>query len=67
MNNKSDRTHQVQFRMDPETFKYLKAAIALDDEIHSIADLFNMAAHRYLKEKNCLKDINLEEKDNEQA
>lgn len=46
---KSNRTRQVQFRMDPEKVKQLLAAIAYDDEMHSMADLFNKAADEYLK------------------
>ena len=65
--NKETRTKQVQFRMDPDIFKKLKAAVALDDEVYSMADLFNKAAYDYLKEKNYLEDIKLEKKNNEQA
>lgn len=52
--NKSSRTRQVQFRMDPDKVKRLIAAIAYDDNMHSMADLFNKAADEYLKkqEKN---------------
>ena len=52
--NKSSRTRQVQFRMDPDKVKRLLAAIAYDDDMHSMADLFNKAADEYLKdlEKN---------------
>lgn len=39
--NKANRTRQVQFRMDPEKAKLLLSAIALDDNMHSMADLFN--------------------------
>ena len=49
--DKSNRTRQVQFRMDPEKVKLLLSAIALDDNMHSMADLFNKAAENYLKEK----------------
>ena len=49
--NKANRTRQVQFRMDPEIFKKLKATIVYDKNMHSMADLFNSAAERYLKEK----------------
>ena len=49
--NKSNRTRQVQFRMDPELFKKLKATIVYDKDIHSMADLFNAAAIEYLKAK----------------
>ena len=44
--SKSNRTRQVQFRMDPDKVKRLLAAIAYDD---SMADLFNKAADEYLK------------------
>ena len=47
--NKANRTRQVQFRMEPEKVKQLLAAIAYDDEMHSMADLFNEAADEYLK------------------
>lgn len=52
--NKATRTRQVQFRMDPDKVKRLLAAIAYDDNMHSMADLFNKAADEYLKkqEKN---------------
>lgn len=52
--NKASRTRQVQFRMNPEKVKRLLAAIAYDDNMHSMADLFNKAADEYLKnqEKN---------------
>lgn len=52
--NKSTRTRQVQFRMNPDKVKRLIAAIAYDDNMHSMADLFNKAADEYLKkqEKN---------------
>lgn len=49
--NKSARTRQVQFRMDPEKLKQLRAAIAYDDDMHSMADLFNKAADEYLRRK----------------
>lgn len=49
--NKSNRTRQVQFRMDPEIFNKLKAAIVYDKDMHSMADLFNEAAQNYLKER----------------
>ena len=48
--NKATRTRQVQFRMDPDKVKRLLAAIAYDDNMHSMADLFNEAAKKYLKE-----------------
>lgn len=41
----------MQFRMDPEKAKLLLAAIACDDEMHSMADLFNRAADEYLKKR----------------
>lgn len=47
--SKSNRTRQVQFRMDPDKVKRLLAAIAYDDNMHSMADLFNKAADEYLK------------------
>ena len=52
--DKTTRTRQVQFRMDPDKVKRLLAAIAYDDDMHSMADLFNKAADEYLKkqEKN---------------
>ena len=50
--NKANRTRQVQFRMDPEKVKRLLAAIAYDDNMHSMADLFNKAADEYLKKKS---------------
>ena len=49
--NKANRTRQVQFRMDPDKVKRLLAAIAYDDNMHSMADLFNKAADEYLKNK----------------
>lgn len=49
--NKANRTRQVQFRMDPEVFKKLKATIVFDKDMHSMADLFNKAADEYLKKK----------------
>ncbi|WP_297143595.1 hypothetical protein [uncultured Eubacterium sp.] len=48
---KSNRTRQVQFRMDPDKVKRLLAAIAYDDNMHSMADLFNKAADDYLKDQ----------------
>ena len=50
--NKKTRTRQMQFRMDPEKAKLLLATIACDDEMHSMADLFNRAADEYLKKHN---------------
>lgn len=35
--------------MDPDKVKRLLAAIAYDDNMHSMADLFNNAADEYLK------------------
>lgn len=49
--NKAKRTRQVQFRMDPDKVKRLLAAIAYDDDMHSMADLFNRAADEYLKKQ----------------
>ena len=49
--NKANRTRQVQFRMDPEIFKKLKATIVFDKNTHSMADLFNKAAYEYLKKQ----------------
>lgn len=49
--SKSNRTRQVQFRMDPDKVKRLLAAIAFDDNMHSMADLFNKAADDYLKDQ----------------
>ncbi|MBQ8304047.1 MAG: hypothetical protein IJX79_03775 [Clostridia bacterium] len=49
--NKATRTRQVQFRMDPAKVKRLLAAIAYDDNMHSMADLFNKAADEYLKKQ----------------
>ena len=48
---KSNRTRQVQFRMDPDKVKRLLAAIAFDDNMYSMADLFNKAADDYLKDQ----------------
>ena len=50
--SKSNRTRQVQFRMDPDKVKRLLAAMAYDDDMHSMADLFNIAADEYLEEHN---------------
>ena len=47
--SKATRTRQVQFRMDPDKVKRLLAAIAFDDDMHSMADLFNKAADEYLE------------------
>ena len=49
--SKSNRTRQVQFRMDPDKVKRLLAAIAYDDNMHSMADLFNKAADEYSKDQ----------------
>ena len=49
--SKSNRTRQVQFRMDPDKVKRLLAAIAYDDDMHSMADLFNKAADEYLRDQ----------------
>lgn len=37
--------------MDPDKVKRLLAAIAYDDDMHSMADLFNKAADEYLKDQ----------------
>lgn len=37
--------------MDPNKVKRLLAAIAYDDDMHSMADLFNKAADEYLKKR----------------
>lgn len=50
--NKAARTRQVQFRMNPNKVKQLLAAIAYDDDMHSMADLFNKAADEYLEKQN---------------
>lgn len=47
--DKSNRTKQVQFRMEPEIFNLLKATIVYDENMHSMADLFNKAAVDYLR------------------
>lgn len=49
--SKATRTKQVQFRMDPKMFNKLKATIVYDENTHSMADLFNKAAQKYLEEK----------------
>ena len=49
--NKPIRTRQVQFRMEPEIFNKLKATIVYDENVHSMADLFNTAAVDYLKQQ----------------
>ncbi len=46
---RADRTRQVQFRMNPDTFKKLHIAVISDDDISSMADFFNSAAEAYLK------------------
>ena len=56
--DKSDRKQQIQFRMNPEKLKALKSAIAYDDNMHSMADLFNKAADDYLKKHKKGVDIN---------
>lgn len=48
--DKSNRTRQIQFRMDPDLAKRLQAAIVFDDSMHSMADLFNEAAEAYLED-----------------
>ena len=45
---RAERTRQVQFRMNPDTFKKLHIAVINDDDIFSMADLFNSAAEAYL-------------------
>ena len=50
--DKTKRTQQIQFRMNPEKLKELKALIAYDDETHSMADLFNKAADEYIEKRN---------------
>ena len=45
------RTKQVQFRMNPKIFNQLKSTIVFDENMHSMADLFNEAAKKYLEEK----------------
>ena len=52
--SKANRTRQVQFRMDPNKVKRLLAAIAYDDNVHSMADLFNKAADEYLEKQERL-------------
>lgn len=37
--------------MEPDKVKRLLAAIAYDDDMHSMADLFNRAADEYLKKQ----------------
>ena len=49
--NKMYRTKQVQFRMNPKLFNQLKSTIVFDENTHSMADLFNEAAKKYLEEK----------------
>lgn len=46
---RAERTRQVQFRMNPDTFKKLYIAVINDDDISSMADLFNSAAEAYLE------------------
>ena len=46
---RAERTRQVQFRMNPDTFKKLHIAVINDDDMLSIADLFNSAAEAYLE------------------
>ena len=50
MENKMYRTKQVQFRMNPKIFNLLKSTIVFDENTHSMADLFNEAAKKYLEE-----------------
>ena len=49
--NKASRTRQVQFRMDPDKLKRLRTAIINDDNMYSMADLFNKAVDDYLKKQ----------------
>lgn len=49
--DKSGRTRQVQFRIEPEKLKALRIAIINDDNVHSMADLFNKAVDEYLKRR----------------
>ena len=46
---RAKRTRQVQFRMNPDTFKKLHIAVISDDDMPSKADFFNSAAEAYLK------------------
>lgn len=46
---RAERTRQVQFRMNPDTFKKLHIAVISDDGMSSMADLFNSAAEAYLE------------------
>lgn len=46
---RAERTRQVQFRMNPDTFKKLHIAVISDDGMSSMADLFNFAAEAYLE------------------
>jgi len=46
---RAKRTRQVQFRMNPDTFKKLHIAVISDDDMPSMADFFNSAAEAYLK------------------
>lgn len=39
--SKSNRTRQVQFRMDPDKVKRLLATIAYDDNMHSMLSLIS--------------------------
>ncbi len=39
--SKSNRTRQVQFRMDPDKVKRLLAAIAYDDNMHSMTEFIS--------------------------
>lgn len=49
--NKTARTRQVQFTMDPDKVKRLLAAIDYDDDMHNMSDLFNKASDEYLKKQ----------------
>ena len=46
--DKSGRTRQVQFRIEPEKLKALRIAIINGGNIHSMADLFTPNMNREL-------------------
>ena len=46
---RAERTRQVQFRMNPDTFKKLHIAVINDEDMLSMTDLFNSAAEAYLE------------------
>jgi hypothetical protein len=56
--DKSGRTRQVQFRIEPEKLKALRIAIINDDNIHSMADLFNKAVDEYLTKRGMKNEQN---------